>query len=207
MDELKLIFASNLIRLRTEAGLTQAELASMINYSDKSVSKWERGEAVPDAYVLKQMAQIFHTTVDALLSSDTDWKSENADLSKKEEYSQLSIILCAIVSIFTVCLLEFLLVWAIFHQFHWIVLYAALPVSLTALLVMNSVWYKGRHNFWIVSALVLSLILLSYLLILRFKANLWQLLLIMIPAEIIVWLAYRIKPRPKLKAAENKELS
>ena len=201
MDELKLIFASNLIRLRTEAGLTQAELASMINYSDKSISKWERGESLPDAFVLKQIAEIFHTTMDTLLSSDTDWKSDNADFSKKEEYSQLFIILCSIVSIFTVCLLEFLLVWAILHQFHWIVLYAAVPVSLIALLVMNSVWYKGRYNFWIVSALVLSLILFVYLLILRFKANLWQLLLIMIPAQIIVWLAFKIKRKNNPEAA------
>ena len=36
MDELKLIFASNLIRLRTAAGMTQAELGEQLNYSDKS---------------------------------------------------------------------------------------------------------------------------------------------------------------------------
>ena len=50
MDELKLIFASNLIRLRTAAGMTQAELGEQLNYSDKSISKWERGEAIPDAH-------------------------------------------------------------------------------------------------------------------------------------------------------------
>ena len=70
MDELKLIFASNLIRLRTAAGMTQAELAEKINYSDKSISKWERGEAIPDAFVLKQMAAIFKVTVDYLLTSN-----------------------------------------------------------------------------------------------------------------------------------------
>lgn len=53
MDELKLIFASNLIRLRTAAGMTQAELGEQLNYSDKSISKWERGEAIPDAAVLQ----------------------------------------------------------------------------------------------------------------------------------------------------------
>ena len=55
MDELKLIFASNLIRLRTAAGMTQAELGEQLNYSDKSISKWERGEAIPDAMVLKRI--------------------------------------------------------------------------------------------------------------------------------------------------------
>ena len=67
MDELKLIFASNLIRLRTAAGMTQAELGEQLNYSDKSISKWERGEAIPDAAVLKRMSEIFGVTVDYLL--------------------------------------------------------------------------------------------------------------------------------------------
>ena len=56
MDELKLIFASNLIRLRTAAGMTQAELGEQLNYSDKSISKWERGEGLPDVYILAQIA-------------------------------------------------------------------------------------------------------------------------------------------------------
>ena len=63
MDELKLIFASNLIRLRTAAGMTQAELGEQLNYSDKSISKWERGEAIPDAAVLKRMSEIFGVTM------------------------------------------------------------------------------------------------------------------------------------------------
>ena len=49
MDEIKAAFASNLIRLRTAAGLTQSELGEILHYSDKAVSKWERAESVPDA--------------------------------------------------------------------------------------------------------------------------------------------------------------
>ena len=73
MDELKLIFASNLIRLRTAAGMTQAELGEQLNYSDKSISKWERGEAIPDAAVLKRMSEIFGVTVDYLLDEHDAW--------------------------------------------------------------------------------------------------------------------------------------
>ena len=51
MEDLKLIFASNLIRLRTSAGMKQSELGEQLNYSDKSISKWERAEALPDAAV------------------------------------------------------------------------------------------------------------------------------------------------------------
>ena len=73
--ELKLVFASNLINLRTAAGMTQAELGVQLNYSDKTVSKWERGEAIPDAYVLTELSDLFHVTVDYLLSSHDAWQS------------------------------------------------------------------------------------------------------------------------------------
>ena len=53
LNELKLVTASNIIRLRTGRGLTQAELGALLNYSDKTISKWERGEAIPDALIKK----------------------------------------------------------------------------------------------------------------------------------------------------------
>lgn len=70
MDELKSIVAENLKALRTSAGLTQGELANRLNYSDKAVSKWERGESLPDVQVLKQLADMYGVGVDYLLSSD-----------------------------------------------------------------------------------------------------------------------------------------
>ena len=70
MDELKLIFASNLIRLRTAAGMTQAELGEQLNYSDKSISKWERGESIPDVAMLKAVADLFSVPVDYLLERE-----------------------------------------------------------------------------------------------------------------------------------------
>lgn len=68
MDELKETIAGNLVQLRTQAKLTQLQLAEMLNYSDKAVSKWERGEAIPDLRVLIQLAEIYHITVDDIIS-------------------------------------------------------------------------------------------------------------------------------------------
>ena len=59
MNTLEQIVANNLTELRKEKKWTQAELAEKINYSDKSVSKWELGEALPDLKVLKQMADLY----------------------------------------------------------------------------------------------------------------------------------------------------
>ena len=75
LSELKLITASNLINLRTRAGLTQAELGAKLSYSGKNISKWERGETIPDAYVLTQLAELYGVSVDYILSSHDAWEA------------------------------------------------------------------------------------------------------------------------------------
>ena len=67
MEDLKHIIAKNICDLRTAKGMTQLELAEKLNYSDKAVSKWERGESVPDITVLKEIADLFDVTLDYLV--------------------------------------------------------------------------------------------------------------------------------------------
>ena len=112
MDELKLIFASNLIRLRTAAGMTQAELGEQLNYSDKSISKWERGEAIPDAAVLKRMSEIFGVTVDYLLDEHDAWQPA-PDPADVRDRSHASIIQVALTGIVTLAVLVFVVLCAV----------------------------------------------------------------------------------------------
>ena len=77
MEEIKANFAKNLMSLRKEMKLTQVELAEKINYSDKAISKWERGESVPDIGILKTIADMFGVTVDYLISSHDTEKVPN----------------------------------------------------------------------------------------------------------------------------------
>ena len=51
LEELKQIVADNLVFYRKNANMTQLELAEKLNYSDKAISKWERGETLPDTFV------------------------------------------------------------------------------------------------------------------------------------------------------------
>lgn len=67
MEDLKAVIAKNITELRKENKLTQLELAEKLNYSDKSVSKWERGESIPDVIVLKELADLFGVSVDYML--------------------------------------------------------------------------------------------------------------------------------------------
>lgn len=188
MEDLKFITAANIISLRTKAGMTQAQLAELLNYSDKSVSKWERAEAVPDAYVLKHMAEIFGVSVDYLLSSHSDW--EPVSKKQKRRYRSEIITLISMAGIWTLALFIFIIGWIFGHMF-WMVFIYAIPISLITLLVFNCVWEDGRRNYYIISTLVASIFLMFYLAFLKW--NPWQLLLLVLPAELIVFLAFRVK--------------
>ena len=69
-DAIRKNISENLVRLRTRSGMTQAQLAQKLHYSDKSVSKWERGEGVPDVMVLAALAEEFGVTVSGLIGED-----------------------------------------------------------------------------------------------------------------------------------------
>ena len=68
MQDNKKIVAENITMLRMSLNLTQAQLGEKLNYSDKSVSKWERGESIPDVFVLKEIADLGGVTVDYLIT-------------------------------------------------------------------------------------------------------------------------------------------
>lgn len=190
MDNLKTIFAKKLLKLRTDAGMTQSELGDKLSYSDKTVSKWERGEAIPDATVLKKISSLFGISVDHLLDNHAE-----AQQNPKEALSYAALARLTVVGIWTLAVLIFALLW-IFDIVYWMTFVYAVPVTLIVLLVFNSIWRKGKGNFWIVAALVLTLIVMVYLTVLPWK-NPWQLFLVAVPAELLVFCCFHLKKRKK----------
>ena len=67
-EKIKKHFANNLSHYRKQLGLTQTELAEKLNYSDKSISKWERGDGLPDLMVTAQIAEIFGLTLNDMIA-------------------------------------------------------------------------------------------------------------------------------------------
>ena len=76
MENLEKVFSKNLIKYRTLMGLKQSEIAKKINYSDKSISKWERGEGLPDLKATKNLCDIFGITIDDMLRENDDHKKK-----------------------------------------------------------------------------------------------------------------------------------
>ena len=190
MDERKATIASNLIKLRLAAGMTQAELGEKLNYSDKSISKWERGDVTTDVFVLIQIADIFGVDVDYLLKPHNEIEPViyNKPVNTAT-YTTNMITLVTVLGIWTVALFVFVILW-ICGMVVGLVFVYAVPVSLVTLLVLNSVWNGGRKNRFIIAALVLSIIGTVYLTFL--SRNLWQLWLLAIPSLLLVFLGARI---------------
>lgn len=199
LSELKLISASNIIRLRTQAGLTQAELGEKLNYSDKTISKWERGEAIPDAYVLTKMAEIFGVTVDYLLSTHDAWENPNQQEEQEQGMSRHSvnmIIAIAVLGVWTMALSVFVLLWLL-DFIVWQSFIVALPVSILTYMVLICVFNRRKHLQYVIAAFVLSVFVLLYFVLPLQKP--WQLFLVAVPAIVLVFLSCNIRQRPGKK--------
>ena len=202
LSDLKLVSASNIINLRTEHGMTQAELGAKLNYSDKTISKWERAEAIPDAYVLVQMAELFGVTVNDLLSAHDKWEpTVTEEEQPAPSYSVNVIIAIVLMGIFTVALAVFVTLWLI-DIVEWRVFLVALAVEILVYMILVCVFKHGRHLQYILAAFVLSLFLLAYFFLPVHRP--WQLFLLAVPAEIIVFLSCNIRRVPNVKKLVKK---
>ena len=196
MDEINSILADNMARLRRESGMTQSELAERLHYSDKLISKWERGDAAPNAASLWQLAQIFGVTVDELFrapgESEKPAETETPHRGKRKERALITAIaLCGVLLAVT---LVFDISWMMGRPF-WRVYIALLPMGLMTLLVLNTIWNKGKGDFLIVGLLIPATLLTIYLALLPRQT--WQLFLLLPPAEAIVLLSWRLAVRMK----------
>lgn len=199
MEDLKKIIANNIQLLRKEAGLTQLDLAERLNYSDKAISKWERGESVPDVTVLKQIADMFGVTVDYLLCETHDLPELSTATKKMIRKNRVIITLLATVMVWLVATIAFVVMGIIPHDYGkiWITYIIAVPVSCIVLLVFNSIWGRGKLNFVIISGLIWS-VLVTIVLMLNID-NIWLIFVIGIPAQAIVLLWSQFELGKKIK--------
>lgn len=169
--------------------MTQLSLAEVLNYSDKAVSKWERGEALPDVTVLKRIADYFGVTVDYLLESEHAGDSHPTyELVKQRKRNRAVITLMSVACVWLVATIVFAVLLSVQTSFApWLVFMYSIPVSCIVAVVFNSIWGIRRLNFFIVSAMVWGLILSVYLTVrLMALANLWVLFIVGIPIQFIV---------------------
>ena len=201
VEDLKPIVAKNIIELRRAADITQAQLAEKLNYSDKAVSKWERGEAIPSISTLKEIADLFGVTVDYLISADHEAENEiRREFTERQRRNRLIITLLSTTIVWLVATIIYVSI-SVSTEFRlskaWLVFVFAVPVSCVVTLVFNSIWGRKKLNFFIIS-LLLWTVLVSLCLVLFLslqKAYFWLVLAIGIPSQIMILLSSGLKFR------------
>ncbi len=137
-EDLKDIIAANLIRLRQSAGLTQLQLAEMLNYSDKAVSKWERGESIPDLRVLIQLAQLYHITVDDIVSVQPE-KVVKPKLNLKKKHLLVTLLSVGLVWVIATGVFMILFYTPV-SEYAFLTYVVAPLVSFIVFTVFSSIW-------------------------------------------------------------------
>lgn len=214
-ERLKNQLGSNIAAYRKRAGLTQLGLAEKLNYSDKAVSKWERGESMPDVLTLVQLADLFDITVNDLLVDPNALPEQTGAMErvvgkavektlKRKANKNIILLLCSVL-VWFVALLAFVVLSALEVPYSWLAFIYAIPVNAIVAVSLISAWRDFRRNKLCVSGIVWGGLLSLYLSLLIFlDRNLWTIFLLGIPGQIAVLLWGRMFHTPKEKKDEEK---
>lgn len=186
-DNIRKIIGANLCELRKTNKLTQSELAIKFNYSDKAISKWERGEAIPDVITLLELAKFYGVKLEYILS-DGNSKEKNK-LKENKNRNRLIITLLSALGPWLIACLVYLITSQVLNNNYWLAFLWAIPSCLIVLIVFNALWGKKIIKFILISLLTWSLITCIYLQFLIFNNNIWLFFTIGIPLQIgiILW--------------------
>ena len=203
-EELKNRVGANIARLRKSRGLTQAELAERINYSDKAVSKWERAESLPDVLTLINLAEQLDTDLNTLtglqaqapepepipepaeeIPAEPEKPVKMRRTTDRSVIQKLSSILVWVVALFLYMVLD-----AFGVKNLWLLFVVAVPANAIVLLSLRSAWKLYGMNRFLISVIMWGFLLVIYLLLLlTAKVNVWKILPMGLlgQAAIILW--------------------
>lgn len=204
-EKLKLQIGANIAAYRKHMELTQAGLAEKLNYSDKAVSKWERGESVPDVLTLMQLAQLFGITINDLLSDPNELPGNPGTLEKamsqvsekalKRKANKNVILALSSTLVWFVALLAFVILssFDFLERYSCLLFFFAIPANAIVLLSLRSAWHDFRWNKALISIIVWGSLLSIYVTLLTlFRYNFWKLFLLGIPGQIAIFLWFRM---------------
>ena len=188
---IKKIIGNNIYKLRTASGMTQAELAEKLNYSDKTVSKWERGEAVPDISVLMDITDFFNVPLEYITVEHDKIEVKSIGTVKKMHIHARAVITCmSLMLVWLVFTLIFVVVRIAYPQAHneWLAFIYAIPVTMIVWLVLTSIWFNRRRNYLIITCLMWTALLALVISFLSIDINIAIILTLGIPGQIIIFL-------------------
>lgn len=208
MEKMKEIIKENLIRLRKEKKWTQLELAEKINYSDKTISRWEKGDVTPDIETLEVLSKIYNVPFEIFFVK-SEKKFRSFKIKQMEMGNKLAISLLAVLTVWIIATSSYVYLNIFNDQNQWTIFLWAIPVSCIVAAIFNSIWGQLKTTFVIISVLIWSLITAVCLQILvDYSIFPWLLYIVGIPIQIATILFAFITPRKKhLHTEEQNKIS
>lgn len=182
--DLKEVIGENIAFLRKREKMTQSELSEKLNYSDKAISKWERGESTPDPDSLLQLSELFNVQIDYFFHEENKEQYVNKNNYLKVRGLLITILMC--VSVYFVAISVFLIAWLRDHTnvaTFWVAFIYPLPICCFFLFR----YYRKLNNLplkIIFASLALWTILATaYLQLLVLGFNPWMIFIIGAPIQ------------------------
>lgn len=187
------IIGTNLSRLRKQKKLTQLELANKFNFSDKTISKWESGESLPNIEILCKLAEYYSITLNDLINENLEVDEIDKIANKDLKTNKIIISLLAISTVWIVTAIIYTYVKVNAGHNLWTLFIWAVPVSLIVALIFNSVWGNRITGLFLFSFLLWTTITAIFIQLLRLV--MWPIFIIGVPSQIAIILWSRLKTK------------
>lgn len=202
-ERLKSQIGINISNLRKRQGLTQAGLGEKLNYSDKAVSKWERGESAPDILTMVSIAQVLGVTVDDLLQDPNALPEQTGAVQHamdqvvqktlKRKADKRIIVQLSSLLVWFIALLVYVVLASVGVRGSWLAFVLAIPADAIVILSLRSAWRDFRSNRMLISVLMWGSLLSIYMFLLVLsKANVWRIFLLGVPGQAAILLWFRM---------------
>jgi len=193
-DKIKATVANNLIELRKSKGWTQADVAKALNYSDKSVSKWEHADSLPDISILCDLADMYGVTVDYLTHDDACERTKYLKTKSQDDASNRAVIVSMSIAV-VYLIATIIFVYSIWNgELFWQSFIWGMPASCLVLLFIHRSWGgKKIYKTLLLSIFCWSLLLSIYLQFMNY--SLWLVFVLGIPIQTIIVLGSKIQRR------------
>lgn len=191
MKDIKNIIADNLISLRKQHKLTQNELAEKLNYSDNTISRWEKAEITPSIETLVQISEVYDVSLESLLKENVI--KEVTETSHAIKMKKLSTILLGVSVVWFFAIIAFFYMETFFNYNGWTLFIWSIPLSCLVLLGFNKYVNSRAYSFVFSTILIWSLITSIYLQFLKY--NLFLIYFIGIPVQLSITIYTFVRPK------------
>lgn len=188
-NNIRQLIGINISELRKSKKMTQADLASQLNYSDKAISRWEKGDTLPDIDVLLRICDIFGVQFEYLITNNVD-KEKYKKIEKADNGSRITIVMLAVTLVWLAATIIYVYAGLMGTKW-WQVFIWAVPAMALMLEIFNRTWGKKFYSLFTLTLLNWGLLTALYIQFLSY--NLWLLFILGAPIQVCIFLWYNIK--------------